>query len=62
METTQTDPYNYPFLKKDETMYLSTICKCIEMQLKMTLSLRMANTIDNHHSKKKILKGQHPKF
>lgn len=25
MQTTQTDPYNYPFLKKDETMYLSTI-------------------------------------
>lgn len=22
---TATDPYNYPFLKKDETMYLSTI-------------------------------------
>ena len=20
------DPYNYPFLKKDNTMYLSTIC------------------------------------
>lgn len=23
--TGMTDPYNYPFLKKDETMYLSTI-------------------------------------
>jgi hypothetical protein len=22
---TQTDPYNYPFLQKDQTMYLSTI-------------------------------------
>ena len=28
-----TDPYNYPFIKKDNTMYLSTICTFHLMQL-----------------------------
>ena len=39
METQSTvDPYNYPFLKKTETMYLSTISTCFLIQAKMTLN------------------------
>lgn len=29
------DPYNYPFIKKDNTMYLSTICTHYDIQPRM---------------------------
>ena len=36
----EVDPYNYPFLQKNETMYLSTISIGFIMQ---------ANKISSHH-------------
>ncbi len=53
MQTGLVDPYNYPFLKKDETMYLSTISNCPIMQQRMTSSPLSLNTIANHPSRRK---------
>lgn len=52
------DPYNYPFIQKDNTMYLSTISKFMyEIKLRMISGPGLI-TIDNLHSRKEILKGQ----
>lgn len=61
MQTTQ-DPYNYPFLKKDETMYLSTISNPLFIQLKMISSLHFLSTIDNPPSKRRTFREPILKF
>lgn len=51
------DPYNYPFIQKDNTMYLSTISKCVfKIKLRMILQPELI-TIDNQRFKKEIFKG-----
>lgn len=62
MQTGLVDPYNYPFLKKDETMYLSTISNCPIMQQRMTSSPLSLNTIANHPSRRKTLRVQLRKY
>jgi hypothetical protein len=50
------DPYNYPFIQKGNTMYLSTISTSLIMnQQKMTSQLFLVLT-GTHHSKKEISK------
>lgn len=51
------DPYNYPFVQKDNTMYLSTISIYLyNEKLKMIL-LQDLIILDSHLFKKKIFKG-----
>lgn len=60
---TQTDPYNYPFLQKDQTMYLSTISiNIFNVQVKMILNQHIHNIVDNQHFKKKIYKVHYQKY
>ncbi len=60
------DPYNYPFIQKDNTMYLSTI-SILFFLLKKIKKLKMISLIDqiildNHLFKKKIYKELHLKY
>lgn len=54
------DPYNYPFIQKDNTMYLSTISTLSIIQLKMILAV-VLNTFANLLLKLLIFKAHHPK-
>lgn len=55
------DPYNYPFIKKDNTMYLSTICKHFDIQLKTT-SKFLNHSIDSPLFNSMISLAPHQRF
>lgn len=62
MQTGPVDPYNYPFLKKDETMYLSTISNCLLIQPRMTLSRHSHSTIASRPSRRRTSKDLPPRY
>lgn len=55
------DPYNYPFIQRDNTMYLSTISNKGLIQLKMILEFDL-NTKDSQHFRGKTLKAHFQKL
>ena len=54
------NPYNYPFIQKDNTMYLSTICTFFFIQPSRIFLLSLPS-LDRVHSNKKIFLGLHLK-
>jgi hypothetical protein len=55
------DPFNYPFLRKDNTMYLSTICTSTSMQPSKTSTRSSSPSTGSHPSCSTISQALRPR-